>query len=159
MIKYLDETHDNTGERATSSTDYILFRYGEVLLNYAEAAFELGKTTDALDAINKIRSRAGIAALSTVNREQIRHERKVELAFEGHRYWDLRRWRIAKDVIPVNRSGLRYILGYNTRKYQVKVLENYDGVTPPVFENRNYYFPITPSRISNNKNLVENPEY
>lgn len=159
VMKYLEETHDNTGERATSSTDYILFRYGEVLLNYAEAAFELGKTTDALDAINKIRSRAGIAALSTVNREQIRHERKVELAFEGHRYWDLRRWRIAKDVIPVNRSGLRYILDYNTRKYQVKVLENYDGVTPPVFENRNYYFPITPSRISNNKNLVENPEY
>jgi len=70
----------------------------------------------------------------------------VELAFEGHRYWDLRRWRIAKDVIPVNRSGLRYILDYNTRKYQVKVLENYDGVTPPVFENRNYYSNFDPMR-------------
>ena len=159
VMKYLDESHNNKGERETSSTDYIIFRYGEVLLNFAEAAFELGKTAEALDAINKIRSRAGIAALSSVNRDQIRHERKVELAFEGHRYWDLRRWRIAKDVIPVNRSGLRYILDYNTRKYQIKVLENYDGVTPPVFETRNYYFPITANRISNNKNLVENPGY
>lgn len=159
VMKYLDGSHDNTGERATSSTDFILFRYGEVLLNYAEAAFELGKTDDALNAINQIRERAGIAKLTSITREQIRHERKVELAFEGHRYWDLRRWRIAKSVIPINRSGLRYVLDYNTRKYKVMIMRNYDGANAPIFSDRNYYLPITASRISNNPNLVENPEY
>ena len=159
VMKYLDESHDNQGERETSSTDYILFRYGEVLLNYAEAAFELGKTAEALDAINQIRSRAGIKTLSSLTRDQIRHERKVELAFEGHRYWDLRRWRIAQSVIPVNRTGLRYILDYTTRQYKLSLLKNYDGVAAPVFDERNYYMPITATRISNNKNLVENPGY
>ena len=90
---------------------------------------------------------------------RIRHERKIELAFEGHRYWDLRRWRIAEQVIPVNRTGLRFILDYTTRKYKLVVLTNYDGVTAPVFQGRNYYFPITAKRISNNGNLVENPGY
>ena len=159
VMKYLDESHNNQGERETSDSDYIIFRYGEVLLNLAEAAFELGKEGEALDAVNEIRSRAGISALSSISRDQIRHERKVELAFEGHRYWDLRRWRIAKDIIPVNRSGVRYILDYNTRKYKVEILKNFDGVTAPVFEERNYYMPITASRISNNRSLVENPGY
>ena len=159
VMKYLDESHDNKGERETSSTDYIIFRYAEVLLNYAEAAFELGKTDDALNAINQIRERAGIAKLTSITRDQIRHERKVELAFEGHRYWDLRRWRIAASVIPVNRSGLRYVLDYNTRKYKVMILKNYDGVAAPVFDEKNYYMPITATRISNNPSLVENPGY
>lgn len=159
VMKYLDESHNNKGERETSSTDYIIFRYGEVLLNFAEAAFELGKTTEALDAVNQIRSRAGIAQLTSITQDRIRHERKIELAFEGHRYWDLRRWRIAEQVIPVNRSGLRFILDYATRKYKLVVLTNYDGVTAPVFQARNYYFPITARRISNNGNLQENPGY
>ena len=159
VMKYLDESHNNKGERETSSTDYIIFRYGEVLLNFAEAAFELGKTAEALDAINQLRSRAGIAQLTSITQDRICHERKIELAFEGHRYWDLRRWRIAEQVIPVNRSGLRFILDYATRKYKLVVLTNYDGVTAPVFQERNYYFPITAKRISNNGNLQENPGY
>lgn len=159
VMKYLDESHNNQGERETSSTDYILFRYGEVLLNFAEAAFELGRTNEALDAVNQLRSRAGVVTRTSLTRDQIRHERKVELAFEGHRYWDLRRWRIAQSVIPVNRTGLRYILDYTTRKYKVVFLKDYDGVTAPVFSEANYYMPITASRISNNKNLVENPGY
>lgn len=69
--------------------------YGEILLNFSEAALELGKSAEALDAINQIRDRAGIARLASIDREKIRHERKVELAFENHRYWDLRRWRTA----------------------------------------------------------------
>jgi len=82
-----------------SITPWMVFRYGEVLLNYAEAAFELGNTTEAVDAINKIRTRAGIVTLNTITLDKIRHERRVELAFENHRYWDLRRWRIASTVL------------------------------------------------------------
>lgn len=160
VMKYLDESKDNTGERATSGTDFIVFRYAEVFLNLAEAAFELGKTNDALDAINQIRVRAGIAPLTAIDRDKIRHERKVELAFEGQRYWDLRRWRTAVQELSVNRSGLRYVLDYTSGKYKLMVIHNVDGITPaPAFFTRNYYLPITLARTANNKNLVENPGY
>lgn len=160
VMKYLEEGKDNMGERATSGTDWQLFRYAEVLLNYAEAAFELGKDGDALGAVNQVRERAGIRELTTVDREKIRQERKVELAFEGHRYWDLRRWRTAVDVLSVNRSGLRYIQDFTTSKYVLQVIEKIDGATSnPVFYERNYYLPITTSRTGNNANLVENPGY
>jgi hypothetical protein len=160
IMKYLEEGKDNMGDRATSGTDWQLFRYGEILLNYAEAAFELGKSADALGAINQLRDRAGIALLSSIDREKIRHERKVELAFEAHRYWDLRRWRIAEKELTINRSGLQYSLDYNTRKFKLLVVENIDGtVSPPLFYDYNYYFPITLVRTGNNPKLVENPGY
>ncbi len=160
VMKRLDENANNMQFQPTGSTDYIVFRYGEVLLNLAEAAFELGKTNEALDAVNQVRNRAGISKLGSIDREKIRHERKVELAFEGHRYWDLRRWRIAVSVLSVNRSGLRYVLDYTTRKYKLEVLENIDGtVAPPAFYPQNYYFPITLTRTGNNPNLIENPGY
>ena len=164
VMKYLDESHNNligsNGDWATSSTDWIVFRYGEVLLNFAEAALNLGKSSDALGAVNQIRERAGIADLLSITQDQYRHERKVELAFEGHRYWDLRRWRIAVTVLSQNNSGLRYVLDYTTRKYKLMVIDNIDGtVTPPAFYPQNYYLPITLSRTGNNSNLVENPGY
>ena len=160
VMKMLDENADNMQWISKSSSDYIVFRYAEVLLNLAEASYELGKAGEALDAVNQIRTRAGIANLGSVDQEKIRHERKVELAFEGHRYWDLRRWRTAETVLSVNRSGLRYILDYTTRKYKLQVLNNVDGVTsPPKFNSFNYYFPITIARTGNNSKLVENPGY
>ncbi len=160
VMKLLEESHSNMGERATSGTDWPIFRYAEIMLDYAEAAFELGKTGDALDAVNQIRARAGIALLGSIDREKIRHERKVELAFEGQRYWDLRRWRTAVSELTVNRSGLRYILDFTTGKYKLQVVKNYDGANSnPVFYNYNYYFPITTARTGNNPNLVENPGY
>ncbi len=160
VMKMLDETANNLIWISYSGSDYVVFRYGEVLLNLAEAAFELGKQEEALNAINQIRTRAGIAPVTAVNREKIRHERKVELAFEGHRYWDLRRWRIAESVLSLNRSGLRYIQDYTTGKFKLQVLDNIDGtVAPPKFFSYNYYLPITLVRTGNNPNLVENPGY
>lgn len=160
VLKYLKESKDNMGERATSDQDWIIFRYGEILLNYAEAAFELGKTGDALDAVNQIRSRAGIKLLGSIDRDKIRHERKVELAFEGHRYWDVRRWRTAVDDLSKNNSGLRFILDYTTGKLKLQVIENIDGtVKSPIFLPKHYYLPITLNRTGQNKNLIENPGY
>ncbi|HAI84384.1 MAG TPA: RagB/SusD family nutrient uptake outer membrane protein, partial [Chitinophagaceae bacterium] len=79
-----------------SSTDFIVFRLGEILLNYAEAAFYLNQQSEALSAINAIRTRARMPLRTSVTEANIRQERQVELAFEEHRYWDLRRWRIAE---------------------------------------------------------------
>lgn len=160
VMKYLDENVDIGSTWSNSGTDFIVFRYGEILLNYAEAAFELGKTGEALSAINQIRTRAGIAGKTAIDRQSIHHERKVELAFEGHRYWDLRRWREAEATLSQSFSGLRYILDFNTKKYKLIVLDNMDGVnSPPRFYKHNYYFPITLKRTGANVNLSENPGY
>jgi hypothetical protein len=169
MLKYLDESHDNMAGTssgwATSATDWQIFRYAEILLNAAEAAFELGRTDEALNAVNQIRNRAGIAPLTSIDREKIRHERKVELAFEGHRYWDVRRWRTAVTELSRDFSGLRYILDYDshmagTPKYKLMVLDKIDGANAsPLFREENYYLPITQARTSNNPRLVENPGY
>jgi hypothetical protein len=160
VLKYLEESHNNMGPQATSGTDYLVFRYSEILLNFAEAAFELNKPGEALDAINQIRRRAGVAELTSIDRDKIRHERKIELAFEGHRYWDQRRWRTAVSELTRHFSGLDYILDYETGKYQLKVIPHVDGITSqPVFHEYNYYLPITLARTGNNPKLVENPGY
>lgn len=160
IMKYLDPTADNMIWFCESRTDYLIFRYAEILLNFAEAAYELGKENESLDAINQIRKRAGIAELGSINMDKIKHERKVELAFENHRYWDLRRWRDAHIKLPRAYTGLRYVLDYDTRKYQIEFIDNVDGqLTQPKFPEHNYYFPITPTRIGANPNLVENPGY
>lgn len=160
IMKYLEEAKDNRGERATSGTDWIIFRYAEVLLNFAEASFELGLSSDALGAINDIRRRAGIAELGDVDLAAIQHERKVELFAEGHRYWDVRRWRTAVEELSGNWSGIQYILDVESGKYQIFIIENVHGTNnPPQFFDFNYYFPITLARTGQNPNLVENPGY
>ncbi|TCK80857.1 RagB/SusD family nutrient uptake outer membrane protein [Albibacterium bauzanense] len=164
VLKYLDEKKDN-GNSSTagifgSTQDFIVFRYAEILLNHAEAAYALGNEGGALDALNQVRRRAGIKELTSLNIEQVRNERRVELAFEGHRYWDLRRWRIAEDYLSRNQSGIRYILDYTSREFLVEKRLNVDGaVKPPIFESQHYYLPITLARTANNPNLVENPRY
>lgn len=160
VLKYTDEEANNMEWFCRSKTDYMTFRYGEVLLNLAEAAFELNKPDEALSAVNEIRSRAGVKTLESIDREKIRHERKIELAYEGHRYWDLRRWRIAVDVLnDKNYSGIKYDFGEQEGKYKITILENIYGTNRTVFQEKNYYFPITKSRRASNPNLVENPGY
>mgnify|MGYP000208280035 FL=1 len=149
IMKYLDPSTNNMSWLCESRTDYQIFRFAEILLNYAEAAFELGRTADALDAINQIRRRAGIKELANIDRDKIRHERKIELAFENHRYWDLRRWREAETALTRSFSGLQYIYDYNSGKFKVVVIDKVDGSTAsPTFFNKNYYFPITKARSS-----------
>jgi hypothetical protein len=159
IMKYVDPASNNMIWFMESRTDYQIFRFAEVLLNYAEAAFELGNTGEALTAVNRIRERAGIKALASVDREKIRHERRVELCFENHRYWDVRRWRTAEAELGVPHSGIIYLLDYETRKYKILVTEQIDGMVIPQFPASNYYLPITKARIAQNSNLVENPGY
>lgn len=128
IMKYLDPSTNNMSWLCESRTDYQIFRFAEILLNYAEAAFELGRTADALDAINQIRRRAGIKELANIDRDKIRHERKIELAFENHRYWDLRRWREAETALTRSFSGLQYIYDYNSGKFKVVVIDKVDAL-------------------------------
>ena len=135
VIKFISSTdHENS---TTSTTDYPLFRYAEVLLNYAEAKAELGTLTadDLAKTVNVIRARVGMPGLSAVPTEpdalmkeyypnakgeqlaailEIRRERTVELFCEGFRQWDLLRWNEGKWLTPKATSGFQgiYIPGY-----------------------------------------------
>lgn len=157
--KYLDDKLIPVNENKTS-VDFIVFRLGEIYLNLAEVAFELGKTDEALSAVNTVRERAGIARLKEITRDKIRNERKVELAFENQRWWDLKRWRIAVDAISRTFTGIYTFYDYKTKKFVIEMNDNADGGVPAQFKEEHYYFPITPGRISNNPKLApENPGY
>lgn len=141
-----------------SSTDFIVFRLGEILLNYAEAAFYLNKTEDARTAINMLRQRAQMPSRASITEANIRQERQVELAFEEHRYWDLRRWRIAEQVLHNKRmQGFDYVYDFDIKRYRV-TLKNAEGVAR-IFLPRHYYLPLGINRIADNPKLVENPGY
>lgn len=157
LRKYVDESE--IGPVANSSDeDFLVFRYGEILLNYAEAAFYLGRTSEALDAVNQIRSRAGMPALNSISEDAIRHERSVELLFEDHRYWDLRRWRIAEQELDGFRGeGLRYTYHFDQDRYDFHLVNGERGER--TFQERHYYLPLGVNRIADNPNLVENPGY
>jgi starch-binding outer membrane protein, SusD/RagB family len=155
--KRIDEGEINPG-RGTSKTDYMIFRYGEILLNAAEAAFYLNKPGDALNYINLIRERAGMPFHTSISENDIRHERRVELAYEDHRYWDLRRWRVAQQELDGLRTqGLEFTYHYNEDKYQLQLKNGEASVR--IFQERHYYFPLGVNRLAENPNLIENPGY
>jgi len=158
----------NLTQGATAQHNWVAYRYGEVLLNYAEAVNEAygpsstpaGFPMSAKQALQMVRNRAGASlpavTASTVDsfRDAVKHERRVELAFEDHRYWDLLRWKDAMTVLnqPVNgvkitRSGAVYT--YTVRK-----------VADRKFNERNYYLPFMRSEIENSAGTLEqNPGY
>lgn len=150
-----------------SGQDCILFRLGEMYLNAAEAAIELGLESQARDYIEPIRTRAGLEQHLRLEpysgqalRDRIRNERKIELAFEDHRYWDVRRWRIGEEMLSIQIMGYRSLrhvddLGEETFTYETIVAES----QKMNFSARHYYFPIGLDRINNNPKLVENPGY
>src|SRR5690606_26909142 len=139
--KYLDTTLPRSRTTyAGSEQQWIDLRYGEVLLNYAEAAAELGRIEDAKWALNEIRARAGIKLLESnqVNVEKVRHERLVELAFENHRWWDYRRWRVSDNIFNNTRFSMLkpyYDLDQNAYRFERGVA----GRFPKTFNVRVYY--------------------
>jgi hypothetical protein len=156
--KYLDDSAIKIPENQ-SKTNWIAFRLAEIYLIKAEAEFEQGNLKNAVDALNKTRSRAGISLLdeSTITREKVRTERTSELAFESQRYWDLRRWRTAQAVLNYRFQGLQIILHHATMKYYF-IPFNCESFTR-AFKQEHYYNPITSGRIDNNPKLIENPLY
>ncbi|RAV99288.1 RagB/SusD family nutrient uptake outer membrane protein [Pseudochryseolinea flava] len=107
--KHLDPTVGAGQIGTQSEVWWVRYRYAEVLLNAAEAAFELGQLNVAADYMNQVRARAGLITPlqeSDITFDRIVHERRVELAFEGHQLWDMKRWRIAHVVWDGSNTGL-----------------------------------------------------
>lgn len=132
----------------TSRTSWLDMRYGEVLLNFAEASFELGNpASEQLTAINAIRARAGMPAYASVTRDVIRNERLVELAFENRTYWDYVRWRTLTTNFT-NRTlyGLRIYWDEDTKDYVFLKIP----VGNKTYTSKSYYFDLPGADISSN---------
>lgn len=152
--KYVDEGHNLFSNSGSSYRRYAIFRLGELYLNYAEALNELsGNSNEVYEMINKIRNRIGMpslpAGLSQVQlRERIRHERRIELAFESHRFWDVRRWKIAEQVDNGQVHGIT-VSATGTFSYPVFETRIFD-------KNKHYLFPVPQSEIDKNQLLTQN---
>lgn len=154
LRKYLKDG-DKSWITAYSAQTCILIRYAEVLLNKAEALAELSwdqNSVEALQALNDVRGRVGLPSRQTASKEEfmefVRHERMVELAGEGFRYWDLRRWRLAEEVINgKNVHGVKITKtdsGFNYEHVDA------DNGNKRIFYDRYYYFAIPESERSKN---------
>lgn len=155
LKKYMDPV--NRLEAGRSGQNFLVFRYGEILLNYAEAAMELGRPADALPKLNEVRRRAGIVEKNSATMEDIRNERRVELAFENLRYWDLVRWRIATSVMNnTSFSALIPWLDFRSKKYIFEKGPNTLNLNKTFLE-KNYYQPIP--GVNQNEQLIQNPGF
>jgi len=141
----------------SSDLDWIFIRYAEVLLNYAEAVNELnGPTTQVYDAINQIRDRASVkmpplpGGLSKEQmRMKIRNERRVELAFEEHRLFDIERWGIAPDLLNGPIHGVTVTGSTGNFTFVKKVVET------RVFPEKQIVFPVPTEETQRNPNLKQ----
>ena len=144
-----------------STQSYIDMRYAEVLLNRAEAGYELGMTNDALTSINQIRARAGAPmATSSMTIDTIRNERDKELAFEHQYWWDIRRWRIADQVLDNRKlyALCPYYISSENKYIFLKQVEPFQRTYN--FQKLWYYEPLPGSELAKNPNLYpNNPGY
>ena len=183
--KYIDPT-PGAGSRGTrSDVALIRYRYAEVLLNAAEAAFELGQPDLAAGYMNQVRARAGLVIPLTagdITFDRIVHERRVELAFEGHLLYDMKRWRLAHivwDGVKMTQADLLSNIGKatkrNTQPYGLWPYKYYNPGSPndgkwvydielsPLvtgvdhFQFGNYYSQITDDITSANPKIVKQP--
>lgn len=162
------------GKYATGEIEYknnyhlwVMYRYAEILLNYAEAENEyLSVPSKAVyDAIIALRKRAGIEAgddnsyglkpnMTQIEmRKVVQNERRVEMAFEEQRYWDIRRWRLSEEIFKTPLKGLSIINSLGILNYsEVDVLST-------KFDVKRYLYPIPYSEVNKNENMVQNPKW
>ena len=158
----------NLQQGQVAQHNWVAYRWAEVLLNYAEAmneaygpdAVPAGFAMSARQALQQVRDRAStklprvIASDKDSFRDAVKHERRVELAFEDHRYWDLLRWKDAMDVL--NKPVLGVAVTKTSTGWSYEVQE----VATRTFYERNYYLPFLRSEIENSGNTLEqNPQY
>ncbi|MEJ5995131.1 RagB/SusD family nutrient uptake outer membrane protein [Pedobacter sp. Du54] len=173
MRKFLSESASWAGTTTNIRRPWIFFRYAEVLLNYAEALNEAqgpAQLTEILRVVNLIRARPGVAmpALQTTNpsgngyveptkeelRKRIHNERRVELAFEEHRFFDVRRWKEGEAIFNAPVTGMRIVpTSATTFTYTRFNVENRS------FTAKNYLYPISQSELNRAPALKQNPGY
>lgn len=171
LRKHVSDASAASSRGTSSSNWWPWFRLGEIYLNAAEAAFELGEG-NAASYINTLRERAGFPAnsIQQLTLEKIQNERRVELAFEDHRYFDMKRWRVAAKVWDGTSNDNTVVYGlYPYRIAKARPGSNdqgkfiYDKASltrfrrPRLFRLANYYSSIDQGVINNNPTIVKNP--
>lgn len=160
--KFIDESKCGCTSIASgsSSPTWIWFRYGEVLLNYAEAMYMLGDEATCREYINKVRSRLSVNMPPVTERgdalwKRLLNERRIELVFEEHRFFDVRRWKVATGVFSQsrNRMDIRKDPTTSKKTYTLKYFQ------PAHFNDWNYLAPIPQSVIDQNSLIEQNPGY
>lgn len=151
---YLNKYYNSydTSNSWDSGQDFYVFRYAEVLLGLAEAYVEANQNlSEAIKLVNQVRARVGMPTVESVEkatsqadlREVVRHERRVELGFEGLRLFDLYRWHLLKDAVDrINAEASKYELWYEYRNYRGE---------------QEYEWPIPQSEVDCNSQLDQNP--
>jgi hypothetical protein len=159
MRKFIDPSVDAQYNKQDHPWRYI--RYTEIVLNYAEASIELGLDDEARDYINMIRKRAFMPPVTESGaalKERYRKERRVELAFEDHRYFDVRRWMIAPEAYEdAEGISIRHKLdgSGNVLSTTYTTINVQDREWKPSF----YLFPVKLDELNRNAKLVQNPLY
>ncbi|TZF83279.1 RagB/SusD family nutrient uptake outer membrane protein [Pedobacter sp. BS3] len=173
LRKFLSESATwNQTSNTLARRPWVMFRYAEILLNYAEALNEaqgVVAATEVLKYVNMVRQRTGInmPVLQTTNpsangyveptqeaiRERIHNERRVELCFEGHRFYDVRRWKQGDTYLNKPVSGMRITIDGSNLVYTRFTVEN------RVFEDKNYWYPFSQNTVNRQPALVQNTGY
>jgi starch-binding outer membrane protein, SusD/RagB family len=153
LRKWIDLT--DKADRGNGGIDLILMRYADILLMYAEAKLALNQPdAAALAALNLVRVRAGMPPFTVLNETNLRYERRVELAFEGLRLFDIRRWKIAAQVMVMpSAAGIEYINAAGTRVLAAQ------PASARQFPTRAYLWPIPQTELDLNPNLTQNPGF
>lgn len=174
--KFIDPDPNIVDANSFQLIPWPFFRYTEAVLNYVEASIELGETTVARDWLNKIRFRAGMPAVTTTDQNQLReiyrHERRIEMAYEEHRYHDVRRWLIAAETVGRKVTYIKVTGKFKPGKTMTLPYRHdptvYDYTYTPVVDNsqenrswnNNLYFrPLHRDELNKNNLLKQNPGY
>ncbi len=157
--KFITEEETGIGWE-TSNPPWIWFRYGEILLNYAEAMYNLGREDVCRDYINMVRSRPSVDMPPVTESgealwERLVNERRIELVFEENRFYDVRRWKIAEKVLSEDRMRMYVTKNPETDliTYDVRLLHKAN------FPAHMYHAPIPQEEIDKNSMLEQNPGY
>lgn len=157
LKKFMPDIDVPLSWQTTYTNPWPHFRLAEIYLNYAEAKFELGDEATCREYISKVRARVGMPAIpNTVTgadlRAKLYNERRIELAFENHRFFDIRRWKIAKDIENRPIMGMDIIRDTKTNKNTytpVKLLEKVP------YEDKLNLLPIETNEIRRNPNIKQ----
>ncbi len=168
--KFMDETVGATTRGRGSEVWFPRFRVSEMYLIAAEAAMEMNDQDNARRYLNAVRERAGIQPLNgTITLNDIVRENRVEFAFENHRFYDLKRWRLADKLWDNNENTStaihRVLFPYqidqvgdpNDLKWVFDATTTYMSPYPRYFQPKNYYNFINQDWINRNPKMVKNP--
>lgn len=167
MSKFMGKYASNGTVYGNNYHLWVVFRYAEILLNYAEAENEYlsAPSSDVYNTIIELRKRAGIEAgddnlyglkpnmTQSEMRTVIQNERRIEMAFEEQRYWDIRRWRLAENIFTNPLKGMIIINSLGSLSF------NEVDVLSATFDTKRYLYPIPYSEVIKNKNMIQNPKW